>query len=124
MKTTLLAIAIGAFALTVGPDAGVAAERNARSAERVDGSLQPTKSRYAAKRKMMRVGGYMGQRGGYSYSTHDVVNTYGLSRGLFGSINSYRDNYVDRQTSAGPFDHGFFFDSGMAPRGGDSPYPN
>jgi hypothetical protein len=72
----------------------------------------------------MRVGGYMGRRGGYSYAAEDVVNTYGQTRALFGSINSYRDRYVDRQTSSGPFDHGFFFDSGIAPRGGDSPYLN
>jgi hypothetical protein len=31
---------------------------------------------------------------------------------------------VDRQTRFGPFDHGFFFDSGIEPRGGDSPYLN
>ena len=29
---------------------------------------------------------------------------------------------VDRQTPSGPFDHGFFFDSGMGLHGGDSPY--
>jgi hypothetical protein len=37
-------------------------------------------------------------------------------------MNSYRDPFVDRQTTSGPFDHGFFFDSGVAPHGGDSPY--
>ena len=36
--------------------------------------------------------------------------------------NSFRQPFSVRQTSAGPFDHGFFFDSGTAPHGGDSPY--
>jgi hypothetical protein len=69
-----------------------------------------------------RVRGYLARRGGYSYEPADVVNTYGQSRSLYGSVNSFRDPMVDRQTTAGPFDHGFFFDSGVAPRGGDSPY--
>ena len=77
------------------------------------------KSRY---RKRTRVYGYMGRRGGYSYTPSDVVNTYGLTRNLYGSTNSFRDPFVDRQTPAGPFDHGFFFDSAIGPRGGDSPY--
>jgi hypothetical protein len=29
---------------------------------------------------------------------------------------------MNRQTPAGPFDHGFFFDSGMGLHGGYSPY--
>ena len=57
--------------------------------------------------------------GFYSYTYRDVINTYGMSRARYGSMNSYRDPFVDRQTVNGPFDHGFFFDSGIAPRGGD-----
>lgn len=62
--------------------------------------------------------------GGYSYTPSDTVNTYGDSRTKYGSLNSYRDPMADRQTKFGPFDHGFFFDSGIAPRGGNSPYQN
>jgi len=51
-----------------------------------------------------------------------VINTYGMSRSLYGGINSFRDPYVDRQTPNGPFDHGFFFDSAIEPRGGNAPY--
>jgi hypothetical protein len=66
---------------------------------------------------------FAGRRiGFYSYSYRDVINTYGDARSRYGSINSYRDPYVDRQTPSGPFDHGFFFDSGILPRGGNSPY--
>jgi len=52
-----------------------------------------------------------------------VINTYGMSRTLYGSTNTYRAPFIDRQTPSGPFDHGFFFDSGMGLHGGDSPYP-
>lgn len=73
-------------------------------------------------RKHARVYGYVARRGGYSYEPADVTNTYGQSRTLFGSTSVFRDPFTDRQTPSGPFDHGFFFDSGIAPRGGDSPY--
>lgn len=71
-----------------------------------------------------QVRGFVQRRGGYSYTPSDSINTYGNSRSNFGSTNSYRDPMADRQTRFGPFDHGFFFDSGIAPRGGNSPYPN
>lgn len=72
-----------------------------------------------------RVYGYVERRGGgYSYAPEDVINTYGNSRTLFGGINAYRDPMADRQSQFGPFDHGFFFDSAIAPRGGDAPYQN
>jgi hypothetical protein len=75
-------------------------------------------------RKGPRVRGYVARRGGYSYSIFDTINTYGDSRTQYGSSNTFRDPMIDRQTRFGPFDHGFFFDSGIAPRGGDSPYLN
>jgi hypothetical protein len=34
------------------------------------------------------------------------------------------DPSLNKQTQAGPFDSGFFFNSGIAPNGGDSPYMN
>jgi hypothetical protein len=34
------------------------------------------------------------------------------------------DPALNKQTQAGPFDSGFFFDSGIGPNGGDSPYMN
>ncbi|MDX2307502.1 MAG: hypothetical protein NW216_04620 [Hyphomicrobium sp.] len=71
-----------------------------------------------------RVKGYVERRGGYSYSKADTINTYGDSRARDGSAGNLRDPGLDRQTNAGPFDHGFFFDSAIAPRGGDSPYMN
>ncbi len=71
-----------------------------------------------------QVKGYVERRGGYSYGYADSVNTYGDSRSNYGGASSYRDPMLDRQTNSGPFDHGFFFDSGTGPHGGDSPYMN
>lgn len=73
-----------------------------------------------------KVKGYVERRGGYSYSYADSVNTYGDSRSIYGGASAYRDPTLDKQTQAGPFDHGFFFDSGVnsGPHGGDSPYMN
>ncbi|MFY0610122.1 MAG: hypothetical protein JXQ99_01250 [Hyphomicrobiaceae bacterium] len=79
------------------------------------------KSRYS-KSGGSQVRGYRTRRGSYSYSANDVANTAGDSRTRYGSVNSYRDPFSDRQTVSGPFDHGWFFDSAIAPRGGDSPY--
>jgi hypothetical protein len=70
-----------------------------------------------------RVRGFVMRGGYYSYIDADVINVYGGSRAKYGSTNVYRDFLSDRQTAAGPFDSGFFFDSGMGPRFNDSPYP-
>ena len=117
-----LALALGALALAASTPA-ITAERAPKAAVTA-GSFQPSGAYRSSYRKRAPVARYHAGRrvGFYSYSYRDVINTYGMSRSLYGSINTYRDPYVDRQTPAGPFDHGFFFDSGIAPRGGDSPY--
>lgn len=86
-----------------------------------EGGAHPKSSYY---RKGPQVKGYVERKGGYSYTYQESINTYGDSRSRFGGASSLRDPMLDRQTPAGPFDHGFFFDSGVAPRGGDSPYQN
>ena len=75
-------------------------------------------------RRSPKVKGYRKRRGGYSYSVTDTINTYGDSRTLNGGANSYRFELYTRQTPSGPFDHGFFFDSGIGLHGGNSPYLN
>jgi hypothetical protein len=124
MTKFAVAAAFGAAAVVCSPSLvraeGTPDRSVARSAE-----MTPTSARkYSARRKGPRVYGYIAGRriGGYSYSYSDVTNTYGLSRSLYGSINVWRDPMLDRQTRSGPFDHDFFFDSGIAPRGGNSPY--
>jgi len=79
---------------------------------------------YRSSGSSAQVRGYAQRRGGYSYRAQDTINTYGDSRSLFGGANAYRDFRLDRQTPSGPFDHGWFFDSGVGPRGGSSPYQN
>ena len=122
MTKAALALALGTLALMSFTTVGEAAERRAKLVATTQASFQPTKARYS-RRYAGPVRGYRGRRVGfYSYSYRDVINTYGMSRARYGSINSYRDPFVDMQTPNGPFDHGFFFDSGMLPRGGNAPY--
>jgi hypothetical protein len=122
MKRVALALALGALALVGLATAGEAAERRTAARAASEASHQLTNGRVARKRPVA-ARAYRGRRiGFYSYSYRDVVNTYGMSRVKYGSINSYRDPFLDRQTVNGPFDHGFFFDSAIAPRGGDAPY--
>jgi hypothetical protein len=122
-KALASGVALGALVLAAYPTDGFAAERQAKSpVVQASGTFKPTDARYH-RRRAVHARHYAGRRiGFYSYGYRDVINTYGMSRSLYGSINTYRDPYMDRQTQAGPFDHGFFFDSGILPRGGDSPY--
>jgi hypothetical protein len=113
--------ALGMAALLALGNPATAADTNATKRLAANTGDQAKVNYY--RKRPVRVRAYRaGGRGGYSYWPQDVVNTYGLSRSRFGTTNSYRDPFTDRQTSSGPFDHGFFFDSGIAPRGGDSPY--
>lgn len=120
MKFKLLAVAaVGTFAWLGAAEPVHAQTKTERAAE-----MTPTSARGKTRiyrRKGTRVYGYSARRGGYSYDYSDVTNTYGLSRSLFGSMNAWRDPSLDRQTNSGPFDHDFFFDSGIGPRGGNAP---
>ncbi len=83
------------------------------------------KARLAAQqRRGTRVKGFVARAGGgYSYSYAQSINTYGDSRGRYGSTTTFRDQGFSMQTDGGPFDNGFFFSSGIgSPHGGDSPY--
>jgi len=106
----LLASLVGGMGPLFFAGAGMAGE----PLERAYGS-HPARHHY---RRAPAVRGYVLERrvGGYSYGQEEIINTYGgLGRNLFGP-------FSDRQTPGGPFDSGFFFDSGVAPRGGESPY--
>ena len=72
-----------------------------------------------------RVRGFTWRRvGGYSYAAEDSINTYGDSQSRYSYYSLFRNQDFGRQSSSGPFDSDFFFDSGISPRGGNSPYPN
>jgi hypothetical protein len=112
------ALALGALAVSMPADA---ADWRSATAE---AGAQLHLASSSSDRRGPKVRSYAARRGGYSYRAEDTINTYGDSRTRYGSTNSYRFWGTDRQSSSGPFDHGFFFDSGIGPRGGDSPYMN
>ena len=116
VRSALLA-ALAATALVLP----AAADQPRRSTTVTEGGAHRASPYY---RKGPQVRGYAARRGGYSFSAGDVVNTYGNNRSIYGGANAYRDRNLDRQTPYAPFDHGFFFDSGVTLRGGNSPYPN
>ena len=118
MKRVLLLGALIGSAIALAANApGVAAsESNSRSSDdgaRVSSDARSGSHRTTAYRRKARrpVKVYINKRGGYSYSASDTYNTYsGDSRDPMLMLN--------RQTPAGPFDSGFFFDSPVAPHGG------
>jgi hypothetical protein len=118
LRSIALIMIVG-FGVAAAAAPASAGDRLARGTS-LEGGAHPKSSYYRGP----RVKGYVARKGGYSYTYADSVNTYGDSRSRFGGASSLRDPMLDRQTQAGPFDHGFFFDSGVAPRGGDSPYMN
>jgi hypothetical protein len=61
--------------------------------------------------------------GFYSYIDLDVVNSWSFAVSEFIGNSEFRTPFSDQQSPGGPFDSGFFFDSGMGPRFNDSPYP-
>ena len=123
MKHLIALAAIAAFAVaTWAPTAAVAGGAKKRSSASSSGGGHRA-SRYYRRKPQVR--GYRSRRrGGYSYSASDTINTYGDSRTIYGGANSYRFELYSRQSRSGPFDHGFFFDSGIGLHGGDSPYLN
>jgi hypothetical protein len=119
---TVVAALLAALGLTVSTEAVANGRKSYRTESGPVFTEHPKAGYYRSRRSGPQVRGFAARRGGYSYATGDTVNTYGDSRSLYGGTLLFRDSWFDRQTNAGPFDHGFFFDSGVLPRGGDSPY--
>lgn len=61
---------------------------------------------------------YAKKRRKKSRSTPEEIARY------FQLYGGFIDPAINKQSQGGPFDSGFFFDSGMGPNGGDSPYLN
>ena len=66
------------------------------------------------KAKSKGLKGSIGYRRAYSYSKADVTGP--------DNIRLFADPGYTRQTPSGPFDNGFFFDSGIGLHGGQAPY--
>jgi hypothetical protein len=122
MKHKGILAVCGAFALLALSGTPLAGERWASTALADGKKAGPAKSRYSRHRGT-RVRGFVLRGGYYSYVDPDVINTYAGTRTLFGSTSIFRDPLAERQSQGGPFDSGFFFDSGIGPRWNDSPYP-
>lgn len=119
----LTAALVAVVGLSFATEASAGGRKKARTTEAGPVLAEHPKSTYYRSRSATRVKGYAARRGGgFSYSIGDTINTYGDSRSVYGGTMMFRDGTTDRQTMAGPFDHGYFFDSGVTPRGGDSPY--
>jgi hypothetical protein len=118
MVTLALVAACAAFAFTAlpaGGDLGIA--KAYADGDRV------AKAR-AKWRKAVRVRGFYYRGGYYSYTDEDVINSTAWARSLFISSSTFRDPlWSARQSPGGPFDSGFFFDSGLGPMWNDAPYP-
>ena len=122
-RTATLSLIVGAAALLV-----VAAPADATKRKPLQKQTEATESKQqrasASYRRGPQVRGFVQRRGGYSYAASDSINTYGDSQSRYSNYSLFRNNDYGRQSSSGPFDSDFFFDSGIGPRGGNSPYQN
>ena len=114
---------VAATAVLLAP---VSADAAAKKAVKTEPKASESVEHRASKsyRRGPQVRGFVQRRGGYSYGLADSINTYGDSRSVYGGGNTYSGYQFNRQSQGGPFDSDFFFDSGISPRGGNSPYQN
>ena len=116
LKSFLVSLGMVAITAATGP-ATAEQVRSARLAPVVEVAAEKACA-YRRKRPPLEIDIYAQRRrpGGYSYRVPDITSTYnGRNPPPYAHV---------RQTPSGPFDSGFFFDSGIGPRAGDAPYPN
>lgn len=121
LRRTLFSLVAVAAVTLAGATVSTPAEAAGASTYRAAKAKSKT-NRTRSGRRSPQVRGYLARRGGYSFTASDTVNTTIGSRSLYGGTNVFRDRQLDSQTVGGPFDHGYFFNSPIGPRGGDSPY--
>lgn len=123
LRYATLSLLAGVAALTM-----FGATADATHKKPIRGQVESEESRDArasrAYRRKPQVRGFVMRRGGYSYAASDSINTYGDSQSRYSGYSLFRNYDFGRQTSSGPFDSDFFFDSGVSPHGGNSPYQN
>jgi hypothetical protein len=106
----LLLSAAGLLVFVTADVAGVSTIAGARA----DDADQPKPPRKAKRRTQAR---------GYTLSPSNENSPASIAR-YFQLYGGYIDPYINKQSPGGPFDSGFFFDSGINRNGGDSPYMN
>jgi hypothetical protein len=116
LKSFLISLGVVAITAATGP-ATAEQVRGTRLADAAEAAAEKSCA-YRRKRPPLEIDIYAQRRrpGGYSYRVQDITSTYSRR-------NPPPYAHV-RQTPSGPFDSGFFFDSGIAPRAGDAPYPH
>ncbi len=113
----------GALALLAFSGSPMVGQSSTAVADGGKSRVKATKMVRSKMKRGTRVRGFLLRGGYYSYIDPDVINTYGGTGTLYRSTSSFRDPLAERQSQGGPFDSGFFFDSGIGPRFNDSPYP-
>lgn len=63
------------------------------------------------------------RKDGRTYAVEQGASPAEIAR-YFALYGGYIDPSINKQSPGGPFDSGFFFDSGIGRNGGDSPYMN
>ncbi len=111
-RSLLWAGILSAAALLVLVTADVAGVTTIAGARADDGYDQAKPPRRAKRRTQAR---------GYTLSPSASPAEIARYFQLYGG---YIDPYINKQSPGGPFDSGFFFDSGIGRNGGDSPYMN
>lgn len=120
-RYAMLSVLAGAAALTLfGASADAGGKKAARSVVETQEGRDVRTSR--AYRRAPQVRGFVQRRGGYSYAASDSINTYGDTQSRYSNYSLFRNGQFGRQSSSGPFDSDFFFDSGVSPRGGNAPF--
>lgn len=114
MRIVASLLATGVLSLCLASTSATAGERRARVIEPGPQLSEHPNSRYY-RGQGPQVRGYVKRRGGYSYSYADGVIDY--------RDTSILRDYQTARPQGGPFDSGFFFDSGIS-RQNDSPYLN
>ena len=112
-RSLAYALLLSAAGLLVFVTADVAG-MNAIAGARADDGDQPKPPRKPKRRTQAR---------GYILSPSNDNSPAAIAR-YFQLYGGYIDPYINKQSPGGPFDSGFFFDSGINRNGGDSPYMN
>ncbi len=121
LRYATLSLLAGAAALVMF---GASAEAGKKKAASTEAETQESRDVRTSRlyRRKPQVRSFVWRRGGYSYAWTDSINTYGDTQSRYSSGSTFRTYQFDRQSIGGPFDSDFFFDSGISPRGGNSPF--